>query len=125
MKEKFDIIETMQMNGSYTIQNGCTTVTLYPNMTGRIWIERSQINSSSEDIIYDFKLSNGPTYVRPANLDDEDEKFYEKWGDWKYDPKELAEEITFTYKEYENEYKQNWEVLFNRFLEIYRDMEGK
>ena len=121
MKERFDIEETLKINGSYEITNGATSVRLSSDMTGSIIVERSKSGTGHDDIAYEFKLSNGPVYVKPfdgAIIDPDDNK--DEW--LMYSPGELAEYITWPIG---NEtYKRNFEILFNRFLEIYRNREG-
>ena len=114
MKERFDIEETMNINGKYTITNGGTNVTLLPDMSGTIIIESSQPGTGH----YEFKLSNGPVYLRPfdekVNNDPDDNE------DWLlYSPDELAKYITRPVGN--ATYERNFEILFNRFLEIYRN----
>ena len=120
--EMFNIGECIKINGSYTITNGVTSVTLLPDMTGSIIVERSKSGTGHDDLAYEFKLSNGPVYVKPfderAIIDPDDNK--DEW--LMYSPDELAEYITWPTG---NEtYKRNFEILFNRFLEIYRNREG-
>jgi hypothetical protein len=84
-------------------------------MSGTIIIESSQPGTGH----YEFKLSNGPVYLRPfdekVNNDPDDNE--DEW--LMYSPDELAKYITRPVGN--ATYERNFEILFNRFLEIYRN----